>query len=224
VVEIHASPGWPILHGIILNTRPRQSAQKYARIWSNEGSPLLVHTVRQSRMLAGYLGERVRSPLVVDFAMRYGAPSIGGALERLKAAGCDRILVLPLYPQYAASTTALVRRGRSFIRSTRNVPEIRMVRHFHDHPAYIAALTAQVREHWTANGRPDKLLVSFHGLPRFFAYPRRSVSLRMPEDRSPARGSPATCPERLGTHLSVALWARRMATTLYASHAPGARA
>jgi ferrochelatase len=168
VVEIPRAAWLPILHGIILNTRPKASAQKYARIWSNEGSPLLVHTVRQARLLAGYLGERVRSPLVVDYAMRYGEPSIGGTLARLKAAGCDRILVLPLYPQYAASTTATAfDEVARFIQDSRNVPEIRMVRHFHDHPAYVASLAAQVREHWEANGRPDKLLMSFHGLPRF---------------------------------------------------------
>ena len=168
VVEIPRAVWLPILHGIILNTRPKQSAQKYARIWSNEGSPLMVHTVRQARLLAGYLGERVRSPLVVDYAMRYGEPAIGRVLARLKAAGCDRILVLPLYPQFAASSTATAfDEVARFIRSTRNVPEIRMVRHFHDHPDYVAALAAQVREHWKANGRPDKLLMSFHGLPRY---------------------------------------------------------
>ena len=168
VVEIPRAVWLPILHGIILNTRPKQSAQKYARIWSNEGSPLMVHTVRQARLLAGYLGERVRSPFTVDYAMRYGEPSIGGALRRLKEAGCDRILVFPLYPQYAASSTATAfDEVARFIQGTRNVPEIRMVRHFHDHPAYVAALAAQVREHWEANGRPDKLLMSFHGLPRY---------------------------------------------------------
>lgn len=168
VVEIPRFAWLPILHGIILNTRPGKSAQKYARIWSNEGSPLMVHTVHQSRLLASLLGESVRSPLVVDYAMRYGKPSIGGTLERLKAAGCDRILVLPLYPQYAASTTATAfDQVADFIQNTRNVPEIRMVRHFHDHPSYVSALATQVREHWAANGRPDKLLISFHGLPRF---------------------------------------------------------
>ena len=167
VVEIPRIVWLPILHGIILNTRPGQSAQKYARIWTEEGSPLMVHTVRQARLLAGFLGERIRSPLMVEFAMRYGEPSIGGALEKLKAAGCDRILVLPLYPQYAASTTAAAfDEVANFIQRVRNAPEIRMVRHFHDHPAYIAALASQVRDHWARNGRADKLLLSFHGLPQ----------------------------------------------------------
>ena len=168
VVEIPRAVWLPILHGIILNVRPKQSARKYARIWSNEGSPLMVHTVRQARLLAGYLAERVRSPLVVDHAMRYGEPSIGAVLARLKASGCDRILVLPLYPQYAASTTATAfDEVARFLLRTRNAPEVRTVRHFHDHPAYVAALAAQVREHWDRNGRPDKLLMSFHGLPRY---------------------------------------------------------
>jgi ferrochelatase len=168
VVEIPRLLWWPILHGVILNTRPKQSARKYARIWDNEGSPLRVHTERQARLLAGYLGERIRSPLIVDYAMRYGGPSIGAKLASLKAAGCDRILVLPLYPQYAASTTATTfDEVARFVQRTRAVPEFRLVRHFHDHPAYVAALADQVREHWGKTGRPDKLLLSFHGLPRY---------------------------------------------------------
>jgi len=168
VVEIPRLVWWPILHGVILNTRPKQSARKYARIWDNEGSPLRVHTERQTRLLAGYLGERIRSPLVVDYAMRYGGPSIATKLASLKAAGCDRILVLPLYPQYAASTTATAfDEVARFVQRTRAVPEFRLVRHFHDHPAYVAALADQVSEHWGKTGRPDKLLMSFHGLPRY---------------------------------------------------------
>jgi len=168
VVEIPRIAWLPILHGVILNTRPARSARKYARIWTSEGSPLMVHTVRQSRLLGGFLGERVRPPPAVEYAMRYGEPSIGGVLKRLKTAGCDRILVLPLYPQYAASTTATAfDEVARFMQRARNVPEIRMVRNFHDHPSYIAALAAQVREYWAANGRPDKLLMSFHGLPKF---------------------------------------------------------
>ena len=172
VVEIPPLLWWPLLHGVILNVRPRQSARKYARIWDNSGdkagSPLKLHTERQARLLAEFLAGGVGSPLVVDYAMRYGEPSIRGVLARLKAAGCDRVLVLPLYPQYAASSTgtAFDEVARFFSR-TRNVPEVRWVKHFHDHPSYIAALAAQVGEHWKKNGRPDKLLLSFHGLPRY---------------------------------------------------------
>jgi ferrochelatase len=168
VVEIPRALWWPILNGIILRTRPKASAQKYAAIWSPDGSPLRVHTERQAKLLQGYLGLQVKSPFVVEYAMRYGNPSIGTVLDKLKAAGCDRILVLPLYPQYAASTTATVLdRVAAFIARTRNVPEIRTVKHFHDHPAYIGVLGTSVREYWREHGRPDKLIMSFHGLPRY---------------------------------------------------------
>jgi ferrochelatase len=100
--------------------------------------------------------------------MRYGAPSIPDALARLKAEGCDRILVMPMYPQYAASTTAsALDEVIAYLRRVRNVPEIRVVKHFHDHPAYIGALAQLVRDHWAQSGRPDKLVMSFHGLPRY---------------------------------------------------------
>jgi ferrochelatase len=168
VVEIPRPVWWPILHGVILRTRPKASARKYAAIWSQDGSPLRVHTERQAKLLQGFLGLQVKSPFAVEYAMRYGTPSIDAVLEKLKAAGCDRILVLPLYPQYAASTTATaLDRVAAFIARTRNVPEIRTVKHFHDHPAYIGVLGTSVREYWREHGRPDKLVMSFHGLPRY---------------------------------------------------------
>ena len=106
VVEIPRPVWWLILNLFILTTRPKQSAGRYAQVWTGEGSPLKVHTERQTTMLRGYLGERVKLPLVVDYAMRYGKPSIADKLQQLKAQNCDRILLLPLYPQYSASTTA----------------------------------------------------------------------------------------------------------------------
>ena len=168
VVEIPRVLWWPILHGVILNTRPKKSAQKYAQIWTSEGSPLLVHTRRQSTLLRGFLGERTTSPLAVEFAMRYGNPDIIGALDRLKQQNCDRILVFPLYPQYSASATASALDAVFAACATmRNVPAVRTIKHYHDHPAYIAALADSVTQYWTQNGRPKKLLMSFHGVPRF---------------------------------------------------------
>jgi ferrochelatase len=168
VVEIPRPLWWLILNGIILNFRPAKSAAKYAQIWDRDGSPLKVHTERQTKLLRGYLGAQGHQTLVVDYAMRYGNPSIATVLTRLKEQRCERILVLPLYPQYAASTTATALDAVSdFFRRTRNIPELRMVKHFHDHPAYVAALAAGVRKHWAQHGKPDKLLMSFHGLPRF---------------------------------------------------------
>lgn len=167
VVEIPRWAWWPILNGVILNTRPAKSAQKYAKIWTADGSPLLAHTRKQAVMLRGYLGERTPAPLVVEHAMRYGNPSVAAALTKLREQGCDRILALPLYPQYAASSTASALDAvfETLLRS-RNQPELRTVRHYHDHPGYIAALANSVREHWMQHGRPDKLVMSFHGVPK----------------------------------------------------------
>ncbi|MFN3398060.1 MAG: ferrochelatase [Sulfurimicrobium sp.] len=167
VVEIPRLAWWLVLNGIILNTRPGKSAQKYAQIWTSEGSPLFVHTRKQAKMLQGYLGERTTSPIIVEFAMRYGNPSVASALASLKEQGCDRILALPLYPQYAASSTASALDAVfQTLQQTRNMPELRTVRHYHDDPRYIAALANSVRDHWMQHGRPDKLVMSFHGVPR----------------------------------------------------------
>ena len=167
VVEIPRLAWWPILRFILL-TRPAKSAAKYAAVWTKEGSPLRVNLDRQVQLLRGYLGERVKSPLAVAGACRYGNPSIAAGLAELRAKGCDRILVLPLYPQYAASTTgsAMDALGAALSR-LRNVPAVRFVRHFHDHPAYVKAIARAVNDYWMKHGRPDRLVMSFHGLPRF---------------------------------------------------------
>ncbi|MDY0013190.1 MAG: ferrochelatase [Rhodocyclaceae bacterium] len=167
VVEIPRALWWPILHGIILPLRPGKSAKKYAAIWMPEGSPLQVHTERQTKLVKGRLGQLGHDELVVDWAMRYGAPSIESRLQALKAAGCTRILVLPLYPQFAASTTASVMdEVARCLTHWRNLPELRFVRSFHDAPGYIAALESQVRTHWMKHGQGDLLVMSFHGTPR----------------------------------------------------------
>ena len=166
VVEIPPAVWKPILHGVILRTRPAKSAAKYQQIWTPEGSPLMVWSRKQEVMLRGYLGERGHD-VSVRLAMRYGNPSIASQLDELKKRGCTRILVVPMYPQYSGSTTATVvdEVGRSLAR-WRNQPEMRFVRNFHDDPGYIDALVKSVREHWAANGEPERLLLSFHGVPR----------------------------------------------------------
>lgn len=168
VVEIPRLPWWLILNGIILNTRPKQSAAKYASIWTQDGSPLRVYLERQVQLLRGYLGERVRSPIAVAGACRYGNPSVEAGLDELHKQNCTRVLVLPLYPQYAASTTASAFDAvAASLMTRRNVPAVRMVRNFHDHPAYVRAVAAAVRDYWSTHGQPDRLVMSFHGLPRF---------------------------------------------------------
>ncbi len=168
VVEIPRPVWWVILNAFVLTTRPRASAHRYAQVWMREGSPLKVHTGRQAKLLQGYLGERGQPALLVDYAMRYGAPSIPAKIDAMKAAGCDRILLLPLYPQYAASTTATAFDSAfAALARMRNQPEIRAVRHFHDHEGYIRSTVQNIRDYWTRNGKPDTLVLSFHGVPRF---------------------------------------------------------
>ena len=168
VVEIPRPIWWLILNAIILNTRPKKSAAKYAAIWTKEGSPLKVHTAKQAKLLKGWLGEKIASPFMVEYAMRYGQPAIDATLAQMKAKGCNRILLLPLYPQYAASSTATALDvALSWWRTLRNQPALRSVRSYHDHPAYIRALIANIRDYWQTHGRPDVLLISFHGVPRY---------------------------------------------------------
>lgn len=169
VVEIPRLVWWMILNGIILNLRPKKSAAKYASIWMPEGSPLKVHTERQSVLLQEYLNEKTNgTPVVVDYAMRYGNPSIPAVLAKLKAQNCPRILLLPLYPQYAASATATALDAVfAELQQMRNMPAVRSIKHFHDDAAYIKASAQNIRDYWTLHGRPDKLVMSFHGVPRY---------------------------------------------------------
>jgi ferrochelatase len=168
VVEIPRALWWLILNGIILNTRPKKSAAKYASIWLKEGSPLRVYTAKQAALLQGYLGQITKAPVVVEYAMRYGNPSIPNVLQKLKAQNCQRLLVVPMYPQYAASTTATAYDSVfSELQQMRNAPALRTIKHFHDHPGYIKALAANINQYWMKHGRPEKLLMSFHGLPQY---------------------------------------------------------
>ena len=166
VVEIPRLAWWLILHGVILRVRPKKSAAKYATVWMPEGSPLMVWTRKQALLLAGYLGERGQR-VAVHCAMRYGNPSIASVLDRMKAEGITRVLVLPLYPQYSGPTTAsVVDAVAAWTRSARFVPELRFINHYHDDPGYIGALAVSVTNHWATHGRPDRLVMSFHGVPQ----------------------------------------------------------
>lgn len=165
VVEIPRLVWLPILHGIILRTRPAKSAAKYASVWTPEGSPLAVWTEKQAKLLRGWLGEAGCNVLVRP-AMRYGNPSIASQLDALKAEGATRILILPLYPQYSGTTTASVFDAvYAWAGRQRHVPELRFVNRYHDDPGYIEALARRIEAHWKEHGLPDKLVMSFHGVP-----------------------------------------------------------
>lgn len=167
VVEMSRPAWWLVLNLIILNTRPARSARAYAKVWSDQGSPLLAISRRQQGALEAELNADLGDRLVVKLGMRYGEPSLGQALDELSAAGARRILVLPLYPQYSATTVASIFDGiAQVMRHTRWLPELRFINHYHDHPAYIAALADSVRRFWTEHGRAERLLMSFHGIPK----------------------------------------------------------
>jgi protoporphyrin/coproporphyrin ferrochelatase len=166
VVEIPRLAWWPILHGIILRTRPAKSAAKYASVWTPEGSPLVSATRRLSSLLLSSLAQQ-GLPVLVRHAMRYGKPSIAAELDALRAEGATRILVFPLYPQYSATTTASVFDDvAAWGLKARQLPELRFINRYHDHPDFIEALAASVKAHWSRVGRAPLLVMSFHGLPQ----------------------------------------------------------
>jgi protoporphyrin/coproporphyrin ferrochelatase len=167
VVEIPRLVWWCILNFIILPFRSSKSAKKYESIWSRDGSPLKVHTQKQAKLLRGALGERGHNSVTVEMAMRYGSPSLPEVLAKLKAENVDRVLILPAYPQYSATTTGSIYDAVfAFYAKVRNLPELRFVKNYHAHDGYIDALRDSVLNHWDANGRPDKLVLSFHGVPK----------------------------------------------------------
>ncbi|MES2879282.1 MAG: ferrochelatase [Pseudomonadota bacterium] len=165
VVEIPRLLWLFILHGIILRFRPAKSAAKYASIWTPDGSPLKIWTEKQAKLLQGWLAQRGHDVQVV-YAMRYGSTSIAEQLDVLKAAGTTRVLVLPAYPQYSATTTAsLFDAVYAWAGKVRNLPELRFVNRYHDDAGYILALAASIQRAWKNNGRPEQLVMSFHGVP-----------------------------------------------------------
>jgi ferrochelatase len=165
VVEIPRPLWWLILHGIILRVRPAKSAAKYATIWTPEGSPLKVWTEKQAQQLQTWL-QLQGHHVTVRYAMRYGNPSIATQLDALKAEGATRVLVLPAYPQYSGTTTASVFDAvYGWAERVRNIPELRFVNRYHDDSGYIAALAQRIRTHWQEHGRPEQLVMSFHGVP-----------------------------------------------------------
>jgi ferrochelatase len=170
VIEMPRWSWWLILHLFILPRRPQQSAKLYQKVWTEEGSPLLVISRRQAEAIQETLGRDAATPIHVALGMRYGNPSIRAALRDLAEKGCRRVLVLPLFPQYSAVTGGSVFDAVAAELATwRWVPEVRTILQYHDDPAYIAALAASIREAWREREPGEKLLFSFHGIPqRYF--------------------------------------------------------
>lgn len=167
VVEVPRPIWWLILHGVILNIRPARSAKAYASVWTKRGSPLMVHTQDQCTAIAEALREQWGEQVVVDYAMRYGNPSISSALQKMADHGVKRLLVLPLYPQYSGATTGSTfdAISQDFTRR-RWLPDLRFISHYHDYAPVIEAMAQHIERFWAKHGRADKLLFSYHGVPK----------------------------------------------------------
>lgn len=167
VIEVPRPLWWIILNGYILRVRPARSAKVYQKIWTEHGSPLLLHSRDISDAVAQQLSARISGTVNVELGMSYGEPSIPAALGRLYEQGAQRIVCLPLYPQYSGTTTASVFEAVTAALSRRRwLPEFRFISHYHDSRGYIAAQAQNIREYWEHNGRGEKLMFSFHGVPR----------------------------------------------------------
>lgn len=167
VVEFPRFLWWLILNLFVLRFRPRRAALAYRKIWTDRGSPLLLHSRDIATKLQSRLSSQAGGPVFVELAMNYSEPSIDAAIDRLLANGARRVLTLPLYPQYSGTTTASVfdAIARKFGK-LRWIPESRFINDYHDAPGYINALASSIRADWEMHGRGDKLLLSFHGLPK----------------------------------------------------------
>ena len=167
VIELPRPLWWLILNGFILRFRPSRSAEAYEKIWSESGSPLLLHCEAMQRGIQSRLEAAMPGPVHVSLGMSYGSPSIDKALAELYERGARRIVLLPLYPQYSGTTTGSVFDAVTQALARRRwVPEFRFINHYHDFDGYIAALAASIREYWEAKGKGEKLMFSFHGVPR----------------------------------------------------------
>lgn len=163
-------PRWlwlPLLHGVILNVRPRRSARLYQNIWTESGSPLLAISQQQAEELEQRLSAHWQHPIRVEVGLSYGQPSIPSALDELRQAGCQQILLFPLYPQYSGTTTgAGLDAAMNHLISQVDLPAVRWIRDYYQNPSYLEALSQSIRDHWQRSGPPDKLLFSFHGIPQ----------------------------------------------------------
>jgi ferrochelatase len=170
VVELPRWLWWPVLHGYILRTRPSRSAEAYAKVWRDDGSPLLAFSNQLARVTGAEIARRTAGKVQVALAMTYGEPSVASRLQSLLEQGIRRILALPLFPQYSATSTgaALDAVART-LQKLRWPPELRTINDYHADAGYLVALAASVQAHWAEHGRGQRLLLSFHGIPEKYA-------------------------------------------------------
>ena len=169
VVEIPRVIWMIILHGIILRVRPKKSARLYKSVWTEQGAPLLVISQAQKKQVAAQVKEIYGQDVIVDLAMRYGEPSIPSVLQKFQQQGVDNLVVLPLYPQYAGPTTASTFDAvSSELKKWRYVPSLHFINSYHKNSHYIKALANSIIEHLNEHGKPDKLVLSYHGMPELF--------------------------------------------------------
>ncbi|WP_111747874.1 ferrochelatase [Salinisphaera orenii] len=178
VIDLNRALWLPILYGAVLTFRPRKSAQGYRSVWLDEGSPLLVYARRQAEAMQARLDRRLDTPVKVALGMRYGRPSLADGLAELAEAGCRRMLILPAYPQYSATTVATTYDKIGHLLTTwPEQPALHTVTRYAEEPGYLSALENSIREYWAEHGRPDRLVFSFHGIPKRYVkqgdpYPR----------------------------------------------------
>ena len=184
IIELPKLLWWFVLHGIILRIRPRRSAEAYAKIWTDEGSPLLAFSKKKAEKITALLAKKFDGSIKVELAMRYGEPSIQAGLEKLRQRNVDRLLIFPLYPQYSAATTASTFDAVADVLKTwRHLPELRIINHYHDHPDYISALANSIAKTLAAAYKAGKTIILL-SWPAPALFPRRRpVSLRMPQNR-----------------------------------------
>lgn len=166
VVEFPRLLWWLILNLIILRIRPSRSAKAYQSVWTEQGSPLAIYTEKQAKALEQALKKEWGDTLVVDWAMRYGEPSVEQCIQKMMERGVRKLLVMPLYPQYSGSTVGSTFDALASDFTTRRwIPELRFITHYHDFPPYIDALANSIKEYWNEHGRPQKIIFSYHGVP-----------------------------------------------------------
>jgi len=210
VVELPRPLWWLILHGVILRIRPKRSAEAYSSVWQPEGSPLLLHTAKQAEGIREALKRKYGPNVVVGFAMRYGNPSISRVLDEMQEPGVRKLLVLPLYPQYSASTSASTFDAIAKDFSKRRwLPDFRFISHYPDYPPYIEAMARHIEAHWANHGRNQKLVFSYHGVPLKYLIKGDPYHCECHKTSRLLAERLGLCTRGLYDHVPISFWSRK---------------